>query len=77
MKKEESIKRIIPTQELLSEVDSLLIMGGNNGGIDPQDRNAIFICSNKDCPVTNEGNCVALCGCIVTNNSTNCTQICK
>lgn len=74
MKKEESIQKIIPTQELLTEVDSLLVMGGNNGGADPLDRNAIFICGNAKCPTINVGNCVPMCGCPVTNNTTKMDQ---
>lgn len=56
MKKE--IERIVPTLELLSEMEELQVYGGEGDTI-------IHVHSVVGCNVTNSGNCVAGCGCSI------------
>lgn len=54
MKKEEKNQlAVIPTAELLSELDSLVVFGGN-GSVDPLD-------DNTGCTINNVANCGAKC----------------
>ena len=79
MKKEESIQKIIPTQELLTEVDSLLVLGGFTALPNGNSTNVpgCGIAQNPKCIIN--GNCVPQCVCPppATNTSTNCEQICS
>lgn len=54
--------------ELLSEMESLLILGGLNGKDDDRDNNFLSNCGNDPntyCGDANCGNCVAQCGCLI------------
>lgn len=65
---EKKKKAVIPSTDLLSEMDSLKILGGTSGTGTSNN----CMCSNTGCY-----NCVAGCNCTIGNTTSNCQAVCN
>lgn len=58
---EKSIKKVVPTQELLQEMEELEVLGGSGG-------NDVAVYALSNCKPTYSGNCVVQCGCTISKD---------